>query len=92
MNSIEQRVANGVEWLDVNRAGWIGDIDLAALNLASPCRCVLGQLYGNFFEAPVMPNSAALYGFDASIYDEIEAYKDLHDEWVRVITARREAK
>ena len=37
-------VAAGAEWLDANEPGWEGRVDLAKLDLANACRCVLGQV------------------------------------------------
>jgi hypothetical protein len=43
-------VARGADFLDrtITAPEWRPQIDLAELNLASPYRCVLGQLYGNY--------------------------------------------
>ncbi len=43
---IEARVARGASHLDAHLPGWERRIDLATLDLADSCRCVLGQLYG----------------------------------------------
>ncbi len=41
----EARVARGASHLDAHLPGWERRIDLAILDLADSCRCVLGQLY-----------------------------------------------
>lgn len=102
MTSISERVARGVEWLDVNRPGWVDAIDLERLLLSSPCDCVLGQIDGNYFtviwsDDPNRPDGKAC-GFNArDAYDcggddaqQAECH-ELEDEWRRVITSRREA-
>lgn len=104
MPTISERVARGTAWLDENRPGWIDEIDLDRLLMSSPCNCVLGQLYGNYFEViwgdPVAPRppDGRSHGFNAyDAYDlggtasQLAEYDDLHAEWVRVITERREA-
>jgi hypothetical protein len=78
--TIEQRVANGVEWLDNNRPSWIAEVNPKTLAFESPCNCVLGQLFGNYWDAPMVPsqrfpgeekdaereqNAVALLGFNA---------------------------
>lgn len=42
--TIAERVAAGAAWLDEHEPGWVDLIDLDKLNLASGCRCILGQL------------------------------------------------
>ena len=44
MATMTERVAAGAAWLDENQPGWWQRIDLATLDLASSCRCILGQL------------------------------------------------
>lgn len=46
--TVETRVARGAAWLDSVHPGWERRIDLASLDLASSCRCVIGQLFGDF--------------------------------------------
>jgi hypothetical protein len=43
--TIAERVAAGAALLDEKLPGWDKDIDLGFLDLASPCRCILGQLH-----------------------------------------------
>lgn len=38
-------VERGMAWLDANRPGWERRINLARLDLNSPCNCLLGQEY-----------------------------------------------
>lgn len=44
---INQFVADGAAFLDIERPGWENEIHIDSLNLASPFRCVLGQLYAD---------------------------------------------
>ena len=39
------RVARGARRLDKIEPGWFKRIDLNHLNMASPCNCIVGQLY-----------------------------------------------
>jgi hypothetical protein len=52
MTTIDDRVSAGAKWLDSNRPGWWQRIDLETLDLGDSCRCVLGQLYGDFADGP----------------------------------------
>lgn len=95
MNSIEERVAKGVEWLDANRPLWIREIDLYRLEMSSPCNCVLGQTFGNWWDRPDELAHDWPFGFSMrdlpdEFADDDEAYDALTAEWRRVITARRE--
>jgi len=40
--------ALGAQLLDEERPGWAREIDLEMLNMASPCNCVLGQIFGHY--------------------------------------------
>ncbi len=44
MTTTAERVARGAAFLDEKMPGWDQRIDLDKLDLAAPCRCVLGQL------------------------------------------------
>jgi hypothetical protein len=44
-DTIAAAVTAGVTWLDREVPGWRDRIDPASLRLASPCQCILGQLY-----------------------------------------------
>jgi hypothetical protein len=43
-----ERVHTGMQVLDEHQPGWLDTIDLAHLDLASNCMCVLGQIYRDF--------------------------------------------
>lgn len=44
------RAKIGATVLDVLRPGWASEIDLAKLRMSSCQECVLGQLYGDYWE------------------------------------------
>jgi hypothetical protein len=47
---VADRVARGAKLLDKRGPPkWAARIDVEQLNLASPCACVLGQLYGTYY-------------------------------------------
>lgn len=41
----EVEIAAGAEWLDGFKPGWEREIEPATLELQSPCRCILGQVF-----------------------------------------------
>lgn len=94
--TIRQRVSSGVAWLDEHVADWWrpGWVKLTTLDMARPCRCVLGQLYGDYYDAPITLEQATDLGFDAtddaplgeSLATEWDA---LAAEWTQVIEVRR---
>ena len=90
--TIEQRVANGAAYLDKILPDWLDQIDLAVFDVASPCNCVLGQVYGNFDDSPIDARwrlgqyAADDRGFNGADED----LPELTDEWRRVITSCRE--
>jgi hypothetical protein len=98
--TIEARVARGAEWLDQQRPGWEqpDNFDLRRFDLSDPCRCVIGQVYGDYDEVTAGHSAIDLdddlaywLGFYAGYIDEHnrEEYAALETEWVRVIAARR---
>jgi hypothetical protein len=95
VSTIEERVARGAAWLDEQEPGWARQVDLARLALSSPCRCVLGQLYGEYMDAPlvdVFGNVAGVeHGFNAGGIDTEAEFVALEARWRRVITERRAA-
>lgn len=48
---VEDEVAEAARILDRLRPGWAAQIDLGILNLMSPSRCILGQLWSGDFAA-----------------------------------------
>ena len=46
MTTIKDRVTKGRELLDEQMPNWCDSVDLEELNLDSPWKCVLGQVYG----------------------------------------------
>jgi hypothetical protein len=46
MSVTTERVKRGAAFLDGRRPGWWRGIDLAALDIASRCGCVIGQVEG----------------------------------------------
>ena len=100
MATMTERVAAGAAWLDENQPGWWQRIDLGELNLASSCRCVLGQLAPpEITEDDRGTWTAILYhfalldsdirlGFNVSPGD---SWDDLTDEWAGLIERRQSA-
>lgn len=43
------RVRRGAKWLDEAEPGWARRVRVAELDMIECDRCVLGQLYGNFW-------------------------------------------
>lgn len=107
MSTIAERVAAGAVFLDEHDPGWWQRIDLAVIDLGSPCCCVLGQLHLDKSPNPAFAyrrgrdalglsaNRGRELGFDAYQDDmagDVGAeYYDLTAEWKRVITGRRTA-
>jgi hypothetical protein len=102
--SVEERVAAGVAWLDEHVPDWLGRIDLNRLELAACTQCVLGQLFGDYNDAPSdASNRGELLGFDRALaaadWDSLSGhelsgavsseYRSLNAEWRRVIESRR---
>ena len=87
--TIEQRVARGAAFLDARHPGWAARIDLDWLDLSMCDRCVLGQLFGDFNEAPQHARLEAYrLGFDRPPGMVGMEYTKLTAEWRRLIRER----
>jgi hypothetical protein len=103
--TITERVAAGAAYLDEIEPGWVERIDLGKLVLSSPCRCILGQLHGDYWRSPLMAPYRTAYdpdqlaeGDDRSAALGFTVTRDSYDslqfdaltaEWKRLIEARR---
>lgn len=100
--SIPERVAAGAAWLDEHQPGWVERIDLDALEMRDCMSCILGQLFGGYWEAPLVPvkpasseemddydNIAGPLGFQWLFYSQ--ELPDVGAEWRRLIESRRAA-
>lgn len=47
----EKQIAAGVALLNEKRPGWYNEIDISRFDMNNPCGCVVGQLFGNFYDA-----------------------------------------
>lgn len=66
----ETEVARGIALLDEKILGWRDRIDLGRLNIASCEDCILGQLYGDYFDGReiLTGNIPPTEGFDWAVY------------------------
>jgi len=98
------RAIKGMEYLDEYAPGWIDKIDLANLNMVNTRFCVLGQVFGNYWDHVVRDGAfwenvprhhkVSDYGFqvDNDDYESIGSpYVALADVWDALITERRES-
>lgn len=81
-----EQIERGVEWLNENYPDWVKGINLETLNMVDSKSCILGQLYGYFFDAP----EEVLYykvdfGFNIRTTDMFWCYDDLTTEWKKKI-------
>lgn len=93
--ALRERVELGMTWLDARHPGWIDLIDLQRLDVASPCRCLLGQVIGEFdlSVAGLDMDMAAELGFDATHTRTrqglVAEYAALTEVWRAAILQRR---
>lgn len=105
LNIYHARVVAGACWLDAKLPGWEKKIDLGSLDLGNTCRCILGQLWGNYgdavdsflTEAPGGDKEqeraftlASDWGFNLS--DDEPDWSMLQEAWVYEILSRTERK
>lgn len=91
--TVDERVRNGVAFLDEHVPGWREKVDPAALDQESVCRCVLGQLFGTWGKgvlhllalSAVYPVNAKALGFDRDLGESF-SYADLTAAWKRELS------
>lgn len=93
-------VERGALLLDEHAPGWWRRIDLKTFQLTEPCLCVLGQIYGNYYDAcadvfkwgenfATREKQTKRFGFSMES-SRNEDWEPLQAEWVALIRARRE--
>ena len=50
MKTIEQRVTNGINWLNKVKPRWKKKIDVESLEMTSSYTCVCGQIFGDYWK------------------------------------------
>lgn len=65
---LRERVAKGVALLDGYDPGWRLAVDVEALDIPDEDLCILGQVFGNYFEGKdrlgINGENGSVYGFD----------------------------
>jgi hypothetical protein len=79
-------VKQGIYLLDAEVPDWREKIDIARLDLADPCRCILGQVIGEFFAAltalEITTHEAMAMGFECEHGEGRCEYDALEDLWL----------
>ncbi|MFE7874455.1 hypothetical protein ACFUYE_29415 [Micromonospora humida] len=91
LSDLRQRVDLGIAWLDARHPGWHDLIDVDLIDVASPCRCILGQTIGYFPGPDLDTDQAAALGFEASTSHDgmAEEYEALSGLWRTAVLRRR---
>jgi hypothetical protein len=96
-----QRVKTGAAWLDSFMPDWESKIKLKALNMLTWDNCILGQLFGSFWDAPGVKEDLLVYAFIPQKYVDRGFYDDECDDdrakylktiWSQEIKCRLTAK
>lgn len=99
-----RRVTAGAQWLsgEGSRPRWPLLLDPGSLSMTSTCLCVLGQLYGNYWDCPMLLDMdedefedwAIEHGFQIDIHlipnaGQSAHYGALREAWIAEILRRR---
>lgn len=92
---IERAVRRGVKLLDKSHPNWRSKVSLEDLNLLSSERCIIGQVFGSYYQARLVlglsQDAGIYYGFDVPIADRWTKgsykrrrnhYDRLRDAWI----------
>lgn len=86
----DQRVQRGIAILDgLGPEGWRDRVDLDDLEIASGYRCILGQVYGEYFLAPKKLHGMMYpvhYGFHTSFAMDARAVEELNAAWRKALS------
>jgi hypothetical protein len=71
---MQVRVGRGAEWLDAREhPSWRQRINLRNFDMTNPCRCVLGQVFGNYWDALVDHGPDPVVDADGEVHEwEVE--------------------
>lgn len=98
-NSLDERVAEGLKYLDAKHPDWYGEIDLDVLEMRQEDFCILGQLstgFWSYLHSNFRSLSWAIdHGFVLSDAEYghigLVGYENLHSLWEAGILIRRNA-
>jgi len=90
---MDERIEQAASFLDQNEPGWFDRIDTLRLDITSVQDCIMGQLFGNWYDAPYSYNSFkySIWAFEceASTCDWIEAIHERKENGVTEVPAIR---
>jgi hypothetical protein len=91
----DHEIEKGAKLLAARVPGWEKKINPETLDLSDSCKCVLGQVYGNYedgFKALDLPflTDRAIRGFTVD-RTEHSSYRPLTKGWLRFLEARAAA-
>lgn len=92
------QIAKGIDYLDSVNPNWRESVNPASLNMVNARSCVLGQVFGNYYEAVQGVRAAGKYpaalGFtydgQGSLSDA--PWSDLNQQWREAISATTPAR
>lgn len=100
-----QRARSGAKWLDAKFGpDWDTRIDVERLDIASPSRCIIGQLIRHGYLSLLFAAGTGVvdHGFSLGLLDLVvvllplgpirRAYRPLNDAWKAVLHERRDNK
>jgi hypothetical protein len=99
LHETRERFLDGVAFLDIHSPGWEHSVYQEKLNITSCRSCVLGQLYGSFYDAKsnlnLSENDTVRFGFMLPYLTTVftgeemrAAWKYLEDLWAAEIARR----
>lgn len=88
----ENQIARGIELLDKQHPGWREKINLDDLSIASSDRCIVGQLYGSFWNGaeqmvPTYGSSRPFWEEHGLYLERVGGYGRLTKEWKLALSA-----
>lgn len=96
------RAFRGMAYLDQHKPGWVDLIDTELLDMRSPDRCILGQLFGSYWNYCIyngdfwknVPDHHEVHDYGFQIAEDDykfirNPYPELSEIWVALINDRK---
>lgn len=85
---MEEDVKRGMALLDERKPDWRKYVKLATLDMNEPAQCILGQVYGNYYDGidELALDSLIVMDYGFFSRDIGDSWWDLADTWTALLT------
>lgn len=83
MENFKKEVDRGYKWLNENHPDWKNKVNVNTLSMSDSENCILGQIFGNYFEAEKVLGKQFCHNNGFSIDDSLinRSFFELTNQW-----------